>query len=81
VAICRGREVIVVDERADDARLVHRAERAARGIGLQQPGLAGDAGGVLHDDRHVGVAVLPPAGQALEAVLHLVGAGAGRRHP
>jgi hypothetical protein len=74
----RRRELVVVGQRAHHAGLVHRTERAARGVGLQQPGLAHDAGGVLHDDRHVGLTVATPARQALESVEHLVGAVAGR---
>ncbi|HVQ76004.1 MAG TPA: hypothetical protein VMT79_10760 [Candidatus Binatia bacterium] len=74
----RRREVILVGERADHACLVHGAQRAARGVGLEQPGLAHDAGRVLDDHRHVRVAVATPACQALEPIEHLVGAGAGR---
>jgi hypothetical protein len=70
----RGREVVLVDQRAHHARLVHGAERAAWGVGLEEPRLADDAGGVLDDDRHVGVAVAPPLGQALEPIEHREGA-------
>jgi hypothetical protein len=70
----RRRELVVVGQRAHDPRLVHRAERAARRVGLEQPGLAHHAGGVLDDDRHVRVAVAPPLGHALEPIEHLVGA-------
>jgi hypothetical protein len=70
----RGRELVVVGQRAHHTRLVHRAERAARGVGLEQPGLAHHAGGVLDDDRHVRVAVAPPLRHALEPIEHLVGA-------
>lgn len=76
----RRRELVVVDQRADHARLVHRAQRVARGVGLEQPGLAHDAGRVLDDHRDVGVAVATPARQALESIEHLVGAVVGRGH-
>jgi len=74
----RRRELVLVGQRADHARLVHRTERAARGVGLEEPGLAHDAGGGLDDDRHVRMAVARPVRQALEPVEHLVGAIAGR---
>jgi hypothetical protein len=74
----RGRELVVIGQRADDARLIHGAQRGARGVGLEQPGLAHDAGRVLDDHRPVGVAVATPARQALEPIEHLVGALAGR---
>jgi hypothetical protein len=70
----RRREGVLVGQRAHHARLVHGAHRAARGVGLQQPGFAHDAGRVFDDDRHVGVAVARPLRQALEAIEHLVGA-------
>ena len=74
----RGRELVVIGQRADDARLVHGTQRGARGVGLEQPGLAHDTGRVLDDHRHVGVAVATPARQALEPIEHLVGAVVGR---
>lgn len=70
----RGGELIVVRQRADHARLIHRAQRAARGIGLEQARLAHDAGRLLDDRRHVGVAVGDPVRHALEPVEHFVGA-------
>ena len=70
--------MVVIGQRADHARLVHRAQRAARSVGLEQPGLAHDAGRVLDDDGDVRVTVAGPARQALEPVEHLVGAVAGR---
>jgi hypothetical protein len=78
----RGREPIVVSERADHAGLVHRAHGAPGRVGLEQSGLAHDPGaGVFHDHGHVGVPLVAPAGQALEAIEHLVGARPGRRDP
>lgn len=74
----RRREMVVVGQGADDARLVHRAQGAARGVGLEQPGLAHDAGGILDDHGHVGVAGAGPVRQAFEPIEHLVGAGVGR---
>lgn len=78
----RGRELIVVGERADDTRLVHRAHGAPGRVGLEQSGLAHDPGaGVFHDHGDVGVPLAAPAGQPLEAIEDLVGAVTGRRHP
>lgn len=74
----RRRERVLVGQRAHHARLVHRTERAARGVGLEQPGLAHDAGGVLDDDRHVRGTVARPLRHALEPIEHLVGAVAVR---
>jgi hypothetical protein len=70
----RRRELVLVGQRAHHPRLVHRTERAARGVGLKQPGLAHDAGSILDDDGHVGVAIASPVCQALEPVEHVVGA-------
>jgi hypothetical protein len=70
----RRGELVVVGQRAHDARFVHGAYRAARGVGVEQPGLAHDAGGILDDDRHLRVAVARPVRQALEPIEHLVGA-------
>ena len=75
-----GREVIVVGQRADHAGLVHGAQGPPRGVGVEQASLADDAGGVFHDHGHVGVAVAGPAGEAFEAVEHLVGAVPRRGH-
>jgi hypothetical protein len=76
----RRGELVVVGQRAHHAGLVHRAQRPAGGVGLQQPRLAHDAGRVFDDHRHVGVAGAGPGRQALETVQDLVGAVAGRRH-
>jgi hypothetical protein len=67
------REVIVVGQRADHAGLVHRAQGPPRRVGLEQPSLGHDAGGVFDHHGHVGVAVAGPVGQALEAVEYFVG--------
>jgi hypothetical protein len=78
----RGRELIVVGERADHAGLVHRAHGAPGRVGLEQSGLAHDPGaGVFHDHGNVGVPLVAPAGQTLEAIEDLVGAIPSRRHP
>jgi hypothetical protein len=77
----RGGELIVVRERADHARFIHRAQRAARGIGLEQARLAHNAGRLLDDGRHVGVAVGDPARDALEPVEDLVRAVVVRGDP
>jgi hypothetical protein len=68
----RRRELVLVGQGAHHACLVHGAERAARGVGLQQSGLAHDAGGVLDHDRHVGATVARPLRQALEPIEHVV---------
>jgi hypothetical protein len=77
----RRREVIVIGQRAHHARLVHRAQRAPRGVGLEQARLGHHAGGVFDHHGHARGALAGPLGQALEAVDHLVGAVPGRRHP
>jgi hypothetical protein len=77
--LCGG-EVILVSQRPHDAGLVHRAQRPPRGVGLEQPSFADDAGRVLDDDRDVGVAGAGPGRQALEPVEHLVDPIAGRGH-
>jgi hypothetical protein len=74
------REVIVVGQRPDHARLVHRAQGPSGRVGLEQARLGHDAGGVFDHDGHVRGAVAPPLGQALEAVDHLVRPSGGRRH-
>jgi hypothetical protein len=76
-----GGELVVVRQRADHAGLIHRAQRAARGIGLEQARLAHDAGRVLDDRRHVGVAIGDPARDALEPVEDLVRAVVVRGDP
>lgn len=79
----RGGELIVVGEGANEADLVHGAQSASRRVGFEQSGLAhhGAVGRVLHDHGHVGVPVLAPAGQTLEAIEDLVGPVAFGRHP
>jgi hypothetical protein len=74
----RRREVILVGQRPHDPPLVHRAQRAPRRVGLQEPGLGHDAGGLFEHHRHRRGARAGPRGQALEAVDHLVGAVAPR---
>jgi hypothetical protein len=75
-----GREVILVGQRADHTGFVHGAQGPPWRVGVEQPGLADDAGGVFHDHGHVGVAVAGPAGEAFEAVEHLVRAVPRRGH-
>lgn len=79
----RGGEMIVVGEGADEADLVHGAQGAPWGVGFEQPGLAnhGAVGRVFHDHGHMGVSVLTPAGQTLEAIEDLVRPVALGRHP
>jgi len=77
----RGCELIVVGERTDHASLVHRAHGAPGRVGLEQSGLAHDPGaGVFDDHGDVGVPLVAPAGQTLEAIEHLVGVVTGRSH-
>jgi hypothetical protein len=71
-------ELVIVGQRPHHAGLVHRAQRPPRGVRLQQPGLADDAGRVLDDHRHMGVAGAGPGRQALEPIQYFVGAVAGR---
>jgi hypothetical protein len=78
----RGGELIVVGEGADEADLVHGAQGTPWSVGFEQPGLAhhGAVGRVFHDHGHVGVPVLTPAGQPLEAIEDLVRPVALGRH-
>jgi len=69
-----GRKLVLVYQRAGDARFVHGAGGLARGVGFEDAGLDGDAGGVLDDDRDVGKALGGPGVEALEAVEDLEGA-------
>lgn len=74
--------MIVVREGADHARLVHRAHGAPGRVSLEQSGLAHDPGDgvLLHDHGDVGVPLVAPAGQTLEAIEDLVGIVSGRSH-
>jgi hypothetical protein len=77
-----GPEVLLVPQRPHHARLVHRRERARRPVGREQGGLLlHRRAHRLHEHRHALRAELPPAGQPLEPVEHLVGAVRGGRHP
>jgi hypothetical protein len=76
LAICAPGELVLAGRCAHHASLVHRAQRPAGGVGLQQPGLADDVGRVFDEHRHMGVAGAGPGRQALEAVEDLLGAAA-----
>lgn len=78
----RGGKMIVIGEGADEADLVHGAQSTPWGVGFEQAGLAhhGAVGRVFHDHGHVGVTVLTPAGQTLEAIEDLVRPVVLRRH-
>jgi hypothetical protein len=78
----RGGELIVGGEGVHHAGLVHRAHGALGRVGLEQPGLAHHTGERVgfHDHRDMRGALAAPAGQPLEAIEHLVGAVADRRH-
>jgi hypothetical protein len=71
---------VVVDERADDPRLVEGGHGARRGVGAeQQPLVLRGRGRPLDYDRRELTALLAPAAQALEAIDDLVAAVADRR--
>ena len=77
-------EPILVDQRADDPRLVEGGRGARRGIGHQQePLVLGRQRRALDDDGHGGRTLLAPALQALEAIDDLeeavVGGGDSQR--
>lgn len=63
-----GREAVLLDERPDDAGLVHGPEGAHGGVGLQHPGLRGDPLDGLDDNGDLGAALAFPDDEALEAV-------------
>jgi hypothetical protein len=70
----REREAVLFHERGHDARLVHGTDRASGGVGLEQPGLEGDAFRSLDDDGDFHVAVVLPEEEALEPVEDFEGA-------
>jgi hypothetical protein len=74
----RRREAIVVGERPDDARLVHRAQRAPGRVRRQEPRLQDHARGVFEHDGHLRGPGVAPLREALEAVEHLVRPRVGR---
>jgi len=61
-------EPIVVDERGDDAGLVHGTCGLSRRVGGEDPCLHGDARDRLEDDRNLTLAFGTPAKEAFEAV-------------
>jgi len=77
----RRGELVVIDERRHHASLVHRPGGPSRRVRRQDPGLHGDAGHGLNDDRDLLQAVAVPADQALESVDHLEAAIRSRRYP
>lgn len=77
-----GPEVLLVPQRPHHARLVHRRERARRPVRREQGGLLlHRRARRLHEHRHALQAELPPPGQPLEPVEHLVGVVRGGHHP
>lgn len=67
------RQPVVGGERRRDAGLVHGARGLPGGVGLEDPGLGGDARDRLDDDGDLAGPFREPPGQALEAVYDLVG--------
>lgn len=67
-------EAVLLDERRDDARFVHGADRLGRVVGLEDARLGGRAGDVLHDDGDLGASFVLPASEALETVQDFIGA-------
>lgn len=70
-------EAVLVGQGGGDAGLVHGAGRLGGRVGLEEPGLEGDAGSGLDDDGDLATPLGSPAGQALEAVEDLVEAVSG----
>jgi hypothetical protein len=64
----RRGEAVIVGEGADDARLVHGAGGAARGVGLEEQGLGRDPGGILDHGGDAMEALGFPGGEPLVAV-------------
>jgi len=71
------REAVIVREGRGHVGLVHRADRAGRRVGGEEPRLESDARGLLDDDGDLLASVGHPDHEALEAVDHLVDAVAG----
>lgn len=77
---CRRREPVILGKRRDHPDLVHGTGGLAGTVGLEESGLASDAGDGLEDHRDLPQAFGPPPGQALESVEDLEGAVLRRRH-
>lgn len=72
------RATILVDQRADDPRLVERGERSRRRVRLEdEPLVVLTASGSLHDDRDGGMALLAPEQEPLESIDNFVAAALG----
>jgi hypothetical protein len=67
----RGREVVVVVQRGDDAHLVHGARGPGGSVATKQARLSLDGRDVLDDDGDLALSLGPPVLEALEAVEHL----------
>ncbi len=76
----RGRESVLVGKRRDHPDFVHGTRCLAGRVGLEDSGLASDAGDGLEDHGDLPQAFGPPPGQALESVEDLEGAVLRRRH-
>jgi hypothetical protein len=76
----RRREPVLIGERSDHPDLVHGTQGLLGRVGLEESGLASDAGDGLEDHGDHPQAFGPPPGQALESVEDLEGAVLRRRH-
>jgi hypothetical protein len=76
----RGREPVLVRKRRDHPGFVHGTGGLSGRVGLEESGLASDAGDGLEDHGDLPQAFGPPPGQALESVEDLEGAVLRRRH-
>jgi hypothetical protein len=76
----RGRESVLIRERSDHTDFVHGAGGLAGRVGLEESGLASDAGDGLEDHGDLPQAFGLPPGQAFESVEDLEGAVLRRRH-
>lgn len=72
------RATLLVDQRADDPRLVERSERPRRRVRLEdEPLVVLRPSGSLHDDRDGGMALLAPEQEPLESIDDFVAAALG----
>jgi len=76
----RRREPVLLGKRRDHPDLVHGTRGLLGRVGLEEAGLARDAGDGLEDHGDLPQAFGPPPGQALESVEDLEGAVLRRRH-
>ncbi|HTX73582.1 MAG TPA: hypothetical protein VMC79_12205 [Rectinemataceae bacterium] len=77
----RGAQVVVVDQRGDHPCFVHGARGPSRAVGIEEPGLQGDAARCLDHHRDFALALPGPPRETLESVDDLEVSVARVRHP